>query len=120
MTAMGNAPHESPDGFMDRAFAAPVLQPLTPVWGRQHSSAAAKPGPAQVFFPKWKQPPSSVFRRPTMGRPPPSAPAHSLFAQRRTGIPFAQRWLHPEPVVSAGGESDDPGSLWTMGHDTIM
>lgn len=81
---MDKAPHEPPDEFMDHSLAAPVLQPLTPVWGRQPSSAAAKPGPAQVFFPKWKSPPSSAFLRPTMGRPPPSAPAHSLFVRRRS------------------------------------
>lgn len=111
---------DDPADFLGQVLALPVLQPLTPVWGRQLTSAPdGKPVLSQISFPRWQQHPASAFRRPEWNRPPASAPALSVFAPRVPArpnpgrqqsptrgrlSPGRQRWEQPERPPAGVGE----------------
>lgn len=96
----------TPDERMERILSAPVLQPHTPAWGRQPTSAASvQPVWGQQLFPKWNHPPTTEHARAAWNPPPTSAPSDPGFpvgaeAPRMAGSMAAVRDLPPKTAVS--------------------
>lgn len=92
------SPKESkPEHFIDLALGLPILQPLTPAWGRQPGSAPTGPNRLpRLAFPRWTHHPSSGLLRPAWNPPPASAAAAKRF--RRPEVPPPEV-PHPAPAL---------------------